>query len=98
LAYTTLMSVMVGVRKFRENLSHYLDLVRDGTNVVVITERGKPVARLQGPSNLERLIAEGLVTPARKPKTPIRRDRLIKLDGPPSLSDVIIEDRRRERG
>ena len=29
---------------------------------------------------------------------PIRRDRLIKLDGPPSLSDVIIEDRRRERG
>jgi prevent-host-death family protein len=92
------MSVMVGVRKLRENLSYYLDLVRDGTNVVIITERGKPVARLQGPSNLERMISEGLVTPARKPKKPIRGDRVIELDGPPSLSDMIIEDRRRERG
>jgi prevent-host-death family protein len=92
------MAVTVGVTKFRENLSYYLDLVRDGTNVVVITEHGKPVARLQGPSNIERMIAEGRIRPAKRPKQPIRRDRFIKLDRPPSLSDMIIEDRRRERG
>ena len=96
--YAKVVSVTVGIRKFRENLSHYLDLVRDGANVVIITERGKPVARLEGPSNLERMIAEGRVRPAKRPKRPLRLDRLIKLDGPPTLSDMIIEDRRRERG
>jgi prevent-host-death family protein len=92
------VGVTVGVTKFRENLSHYLDLVRDGTNVVIITERGKPVARLQGPSNIERMIAEGRIRPAKRPKRPMRRGGRIKLDGPPSLSDMIIEDRRQERG
>jgi prevent-host-death family protein len=89
------VSVTVGVRKFRENLSHYLDLVKEGREVVVITERGKPVARLEGPSNLERLIAEGKVRPARKPKMPINIEDLIEIDGPPWLSDIIIEDRKR---
>jgi prevent-host-death family protein len=89
------VSVTVGIRKFRENLSHYLDLVKDGRQSVVITERGKPVARLSGPSNLEKLIAEGKVTPARRPKRPIREEDLIKIDGPPWLSDVIIADRKR---
>jgi prevent-host-death family protein len=96
--YAAFVSVTAGVRKFRENLSYYLDLVREGRNVVVITERGEPVARLQGPSNLERLVAEGRVRPARKPKTPVRLDDLIELDGPPSLSDLIVEDRKQERG
>jgi prevent-host-death family protein len=91
------MSVTVGVTRFRENLRHYLDLVREGTNVVIITEHGKPVARLQGPSNLERMIAEGRVHPAKRPKRPLRLDRLIELDEPPSLSDMIIEDRKRDR-
>lgn len=84
------MSVTIGVRKFRENLSHYLDLVKDGSNVVVITERGKPVARLEGPSNLERLIAEGRVRPAKRPKRPLPPLEGPELE-PPYLSDVVIE-------
>lgn len=88
------MSVTVGIRKFRENLSHYVDLVKDGSDVVVITERGKTVARLHGPSNLDRLIAEGKVRPATKPKMQVRREDLIEIDGPPWLSDVIIADRQ----
>ena len=91
------MSVTVGIRKFRANLSHYLDLVKEGREVVVITDRGKAVARLEGPSNLERLIAEGKVRPARKPKQPIRIEDLPVMDGPPWLSDAIIADRKRER-
>ena len=92
------MAVTVGVTEFRANLSYYLELVREGTNAVIITEHGKPVARLQGPSNVERMIEEGRIRPAKRPKQPMRRDRRITLDGPPSLSDTIIEDRRRERG
>ena len=90
--YANVVSVTVGVRKLRENLSHYLDLVREGREVVVITERGKPVARLEGPSNLERLVAEGLVTPAAEPKRPIPPLEGPEL-GPPYLSDVVIEGR-----
>jgi prevent-host-death family protein len=90
------MAVMVGIRKFRENLSHYLDLVREGGNMVIITERGKPIARLQGPSRLEELIAEGRVRPAKRPKRPIRPEELIQIDGPPYLSDIIIADRKRD--
>jgi prevent-host-death family protein len=90
------MTVTVGIRKFRENLSHYLDLVKDGTEMVMITERGKPIARLQGPSNLERLIAEGRVRPARTPKKPIQMDDLIQIDGPPWPSEMIIADRTRD--
>jgi prevent-host-death family protein len=90
--YASLVTVTAGVRKFRENLSHYLDLVKEGREVVVITERGTPVARLEGPSNLERLIAEGLVTPASKPKQPIPPLEGPELE-PPYLSDVVIEGR-----
>lgn len=89
------MSVTVGIRKFRENLSHYLDLVKEGRESVVITERGKPVARLSGPSNLERMIAEGRVRPARKPKSQIRLEDPIEVDGPPWPSDDLIADRKR---
>jgi prevent-host-death family protein len=88
--YATVVSVTVGVRKFRENLSQYLDLVKDGSNVVVITERGKPVARLEGPSNLERLIAEGRVRPAKRAKRPLPPLEGPELE-PPYLSDVVIE-------
>jgi prevent-host-death family protein len=96
--YATPVSVTVGVRKFRENLSYYLDLIKQGGNMVIITERGKPIARLQGPSRLEQLIAEGRVRPARRPKKPIDSDELIEIDGPPWPSEMIIEDRKRDRG
>ena len=89
------MSVTVGIRKFRENLSHYLDLVKEGREVVVITDRGKPVARLEGPSNLARLIAEGRVIPAKRPKGPLPPLEKLPKIGPPYLSDVVIEGRGR---
>jgi prevent-host-death family protein len=87
------MSVRVGVRDFRSKLSHYLDLVNDGTEVVVITERGKAVAELHGPSQLQRLIEAGLVRPATKSRgtpTPPPGSRLDR----PNLSDTVIEGRR----
>ena len=88
------MSVTVGVRELRENLSAYLDRVKAGEEVV-ITERGKRVARIVGPSKLDQLIAEGRVRPARKPRRPIRQADLIRVDGPPWPSETLIADRKR---
>jgi len=58
----------VGVRELRQNLSVYLERVKQGETLEV-TEHGQPVAQL-GPrppatmSVIDRLIAEGRITPA----------------------------------
>jgi len=59
----------VGVRELRQNLSIYLDRVKDGERLVV-TEHGHPVAELTplAPASmltLERMIAEGRARPAK---------------------------------
>ena len=88
-----LMSVTVGVRKFRENLSHYLDRAKGGEEVIV-TERGKPVVRLGSykPDKLWELVAQGRARPPLRPRTPIAPEAIIKVDGP-SLIDTLLEDR-----
>ncbi len=65
----------VGVRDLKNGLSAYLARVKDGEEIVV-TERGKPVARLvpvdSSTDRLNQLIAAGLVTPPRRPKSKAR--------------------------
>ena len=91
------MVVKVGIRELRENLSSYLARVKDGDEVLV-TERGQPVARLVLPDShdehIARLIRQGTVTPAKRPKQPIDRSKLPKLPPGPSLSDIVIAMRR----
>ena len=82
-----------GVRELRDHLSKYLDAVRDGQQVTV-TDHGKAVARivpLSQPRPIDRLIAEGLITPARQPKRP-RTRRHIAAKG--SVSDLVADQRR----
>ena len=69
----------VGVRELRDQLSRYLASVRDGAEITV-TDHGRAVARLvpmDRPRLLDRLVEEGIVTPAktRKRKLPARRVR-----------------------
>ncbi len=58
----------VGVRELRQNLSVYLDRVKQGETLEV-TEHGQPIAQL-GPrpakpvSILDQMIADGRITPA----------------------------------
>lgn len=62
----------VGVKQLRADLSAWLQRVREGTPVIV-TDRGRPVARLipiDAPTGLERLIAEGRVRLPLAPKRP----------------------------
>jgi prevent-host-death family protein len=82
----------VGVRELRDHLSRYLDRVRDGDEVV-ITDRGRAIARvvpIGAERVLDRLIAEGIVTPARRPKR--RAGKPIKTKG--TVSDLVADQRR----
>lgn len=82
----------VGVRDLRDGLSRHLAHVRAGHSMT-ITDRGVPVARIVpvgAPSALERLIAEGRVTPAKTPK----RAAGSRVTGAGSVSDLVTEQRR----
>jgi prevent-host-death family protein len=86
--------VEVGVRHFRDHLSRYLGIVHRGGEVVV-TDRGRPVARLVPhgiESGLDRLVAEGLVRPPTRPKTPSGCIRRVKAVG--EVASLVAEQRR----
>lgn len=89
------MRTSVGSRELKTRLGAYLERARAG-HVVVVTDRGQPVAEL-GPigrgdpeeSALARLVASGMVTPRRRRLTsfaPVRRSG-------PALADAVSEDR-----
>ena len=82
----------VGIRELRDHLSKYLDEVQQGQDVVV-TDRGRAIARIlpmNGETTLDRLIREGLVTPARTHTR--RRPAPLKTKG--TVSDLVTEQRR----
>ena len=85
----------VGIRELRADLSRWLRRVRAGEEVVV-TDRGRPVARLvpvDGERTIDRLIREGVVTPAPRPwREPLPMPEPI--EGVDSLSDIVLRDRR----
>jgi antitoxin (DNA-binding transcriptional repressor) of toxin-antitoxin stability system len=84
--------VEVGVRELRDHLSKHLADVQSGVEIVV-TERGHAIARLvplHGERTIDRLVREGLVTPARR-----RGARLPKpLSTAGSVSDLVAEQHR----
>lgn len=88
------MAVTVGIRELRNNLRAYLGRVKDGEKVVV-TERGKPIARISSASEqrlLEEMAAAGLITRPKRSKTRIDSQRLTPVRG--SVSDLVIDQRR----
>ena len=84
----------VGIRELKNGLSGYIDRVRDGEEVIV-TDRGRPVARLSAldapHDRLAELVAAGVV---RSPSSPQRYlpKRRIKAKG--SVSELVAEQRR----
>ena len=82
----------VGVKELRNNLSRYLEKVRDGQEVVV-TDRGRAIARvlpIGAERALDRLIAEGVVTPAIRARH--RPVKPIKTRG--QVSELVADQRR----
>ena len=86
--------VEVGVRELKNNLSRYLEQVRDGDEVIV-TDRGRPVARLssidKSTDRLADLVAAGLVRPPAN-RTRTTSATRIKAKGP--VSDLVAQQRR----
>lgn len=90
--------ISVGVRELKNNLSRFLRSVKAGEEVVV-TDHGKPVARIvrerpeadSADEAMRRMEAEGLITRATKP---LRKNIPMppKVPGKP-LSEIVIEDR-----
>jgi prevent-host-death family protein len=89
----------VAIRKLKAHLSRYIDAVQRGDEVV-ITKRGRPVARLVAEpgrrtglrEELASLAAEGLVSLPERPLRPKRRP-LARVTGQP-ISEIVLEDRR----
>lgn len=85
----------VPVSVFRAHLSEWIERAREGEEVV-LTERGKAVARLLPPdyrSFLEQLEAEGAIGPAMSPKR--KASEIEKVTAKGSVSDILIELRGR---
>lgn len=90
------MQVTVGVRELKTNLSRYIARVKQGGESLLITEHGKPVARLQPVdaeedlnTKLERLRALGVISwngqkPGPVPDRPINESNVL-------LSDIVSE-------
>ena len=91
--------ITVGVKELKNNLSRYLACVKKGDDLL-ITERGRPVARIvrEDPKNaslrvaLRPLIEKGLITlPARMIDRQVPSP--VQVSGKP-ISEMVIEDRR----
>ena len=91
--------IRAGVKEVKNNLSRLLVKVKAGEEVL-ITERGKPIARIvkenQGDKSiraaLEPLVQRGMIA---LPSRSILKDRLSSVEVPgKSVSDMVIEDRR----
>ena len=84
----------VGVRELRDHLSRWLNEVKAGSELV-ITERGRPVARLvpaAGPTSLDDLIAAGIVTPPTKRREPASTFARVKTHG--DVLEFVLRQRR----
>lgn len=93
------------ITEAKNGLSALIDRVKGGSSVLIV-DRGRPVARLEGVTvrghpgddRLSRLVREGIVRPARAALA-----RTLFTDPPPrpkggtSIVDVLIEERREGR-
>ncbi len=82
------------MKDLKNNLSRYLNQVEAGVEVVV-TDRGRPIARLSGiddvaSDKLATLIEIGLV----RPPTSKVRQRPVPLESDGSVSELVAEQRR----
>ncbi len=92
----------VGVRELRQNLSRYLERVKDGETLTV-TERGREVARLVpsrrdiDPYYLELAEKYGATIPTRRLVDAIKSLPPLNKPAPAGTTDAFLEESRRER-
>lgn len=77
------MRMRVPITEFRRQLKRWLELAREGEEIVV-TDRGTAVARLTGideKSVIERLVREGVLTLPVRPRIPAKDLPKLKVIG-----------------
>ena len=91
--------ISAGIKDVKNNLSRLLAQVKDGEEIL-ITERGRPVARIVKENQEYRSVRAALGSLVQKglialPSRSILKDRLSTVEAPgKSISDIVIEDRR----
>lgn len=84
----------VGIRELKNDLSRYIDRVRNGEDVIV-TDRGRPVARLsplgRSADRLAELVDAGIVQP---PVITTRRRPPRRIQAAGTASDLVADQRR----
>ena len=83
----------VGIRELKNNLSRYLSQV-DAGGEITVTDRGRAVARItpiRSERTIDRLIAQGVVTPALSPK---RRAPTSRVRATQPVTPLIADQRR----
>jgi prevent-host-death family protein len=90
----------VGIRELRQNLSIYIDRVKEGESLEV-TEHGHPVAELtpirpRSKSLFEQMVADGRITPASLSLTSLPDPVPLK-PGAEAPSSILIRMRDEER-
>jgi prevent-host-death family protein len=92
------MAASVGIRELRQNLSRYIERVKQGESLTV-TERGREVARLTpaGPkdSPIARLVAERGATMPTINLLDLEWEDGVPADAPPS--EQVLDELREER-
>jgi prevent-host-death family protein len=85
----------IGIRELRLNLSAAIRRVRQG-ETIEITDRGRPVGRLtpvpETEGMVDRLVAEGRLISARRPRSPLPEP--VAPIAPGSVEEVMSELRR----
>jgi prevent-host-death family protein len=91
--------ITTGVKEVKNNLSRYLAQVKTGEEIL-ITDRGKPIARIVRENLGRRTLQETLAPLIRKglitlPTCSLARENLSPLQVPGKhVSEMVIEDRR----
>ncbi len=92
----------VSISEAKNRLSALLDEVREGASVT-ITDRGRPVARLEpvpasaGEQQLETLVRRGLVLRPRGEAGELRRFRPVRTRQVAALVDAVVAEQREGR-
>ena len=90
------MTTQVGIKELRDGLSRYVGDVHETGRALIITDRGKPIAKIvpleSWDERYARLVAEGALTPATNPQAPIP-PAAVPLTPGPTIAEIVVEQR-----
>lgn len=91
------MATEVGIKELRDGLSRYIDELRETGCQLIVTDRGKPVAKLvpldPWDERYARLVAEGAITPPSRSRRRHVPYPTITLTPGPTLAQIVVERR-----